>query len=199
MFRTRRSGSPSPRRGSSPRPVVPTSRSMLQRCSIPRCRCSRRPIIPRSVSGPAAVRKCGWGRGLSVGACNQSSACSQTAWFPAHVTCQWRGASCSNYLPVCSPSSGAACKRGVVLTLLANGFSKPVAGRRFCEADFHNSSDKQRSAEMRGGHGPPARSSERKVFANSGRRIERAQIYVYDRTSRTALASIVPFGMVKRE
>lgn len=133
---------------------------------------------------------------LIVGACNHSGACSQTARFPAHALCHWRGASCSNYLPVCSPSSGAACKRGVVLTLPANGVSKPVAGRRFCEAGFQNSSDKRRAAEMRCGHGPPAGSSERKVFANSGRRKRRAQIYVYDRISRTALAGIVPFGMV---
>ena len=46
---------------------------------------------------------------------------------------------------------------------------------------------------------PAARSSERKVFANSGRRIERAQIYVYDRTGRTALAAIVPFWIEKWE
>src|SRR3546814_9668707 len=69
-------------------------------------------------------------------------------------------ASCSNYLPVCSPSSGAACKRGVVLTLPASGFSKPVAGRRFCEAGFQNSFDTRRAAEMRCGHGPPAGRSE---------------------------------------
>src|SRR3546814_1270219 len=75
-------------------------------------------------------------------------------------------ASCSNYLPVCSPSSGAACKRGVVLTLPASGFSKPVAGRRFCEAGFQNSFDTRRAAEMRCGHGPTAGTSERKVFAN---------------------------------
>ncbi|WP_231729985.1 hypothetical protein, partial [Sphingomonas sp. CCH20-B6] len=62
--------------------------------------------------------------------------------------------------------TGAACKRGVVLTLRANGLSKPVAGKRFCEAGFQNSSDKRRAAEMRCRHGPPARSSERKVFAN---------------------------------
>jgi len=39
----------------------------------------------------------------------------------------------------------------------------------------------------------------KKVFANSERRIERAQIYVYDRTRRTALAAIVPFGIGFRE
>ena len=92
---------------------------------------------------------------LVVGACNHSGACSQTARFPAHAFCHWQGPRCSNYLPMCSPSSGAACKRGVVLTLPANGFSKPVAGRRFCEAGFKNSSDKRRAAEMRCGHGPP--------------------------------------------
>jgi hypothetical protein len=88
---------------------------------------------------------------------------------------------------------------GVVLTLHANGFSKPAAGRQFCEAGFQNSSDKRRAAERRCGHGPPAGSSKRKVFANSGRRKERAQIYAYDRTSRTALAAIVPFGIMYRE
>ncbi|OZS41314.1 hypothetical protein ASV53_24425, partial [Photobacterium sanguinicancri] len=67
------------------------------------------------------------GRLLVVGACNRSGVCSQTAGFSAHALCHWRVASCSNYLPVCSPSSGAACKRGVVLTLRANGLSKPVA------------------------------------------------------------------------
>jgi len=103
---------------------------------------------------------------LGVGACNRSGVCSQTAGFSAHALCHWQVASCSNYLPMCSPSSGAACKRGVVLTLPANGFSKPVAGSRFCEEGFQNSFDKQQAAEMRCGHGPPARSSERKVFAN---------------------------------
>lgn len=130
-------------------------------------------IAPETVIAP-------YDETLGVGACNHDGVCSQTARFPAHAICHWRVASCSNYLPVCSPSSGAACKRGVVLTLPARGFSKPVAGRRFCEAGFQNSSDKRRAAEMRCGHGPPARSSERKVFANSGWRIKRAQIYVYD-------------------
>ena len=136
---------------------------------------------------------------LGVGACNRSGVCSQTAGFSAHALCHWQVASCSNYLPMCSPSSGAACKRGVVLTLPANGFSKPVAGSRFCEEGFQNSFDKQQAAEMRCGHGPPARSSERKVFANRGRRIDWAQIYVYDRTRRTALAAIVPFGINGRD
>ena len=68
---------------------------------------------------------------VDVGACNRSGVCSQTAGFSAHALCHWQVASCSNYLPMCSPSSGAACKRGVVLTLPANGFSKPVAGSRF--------------------------------------------------------------------
>ena len=136
---------------------------------------------------------------VDVGACNRSGVCSQTAGFSAHALCHWQVASCSNYLPMCSPSSGAACTRGVVLTLPANGFSKPVAGSRFCEEGFQNSFDKQQAAEMRCGHGPPARSSERKVFANRGRRIEWAQIYVYDRTRRTALAAIVPFGINGRD
>lgn len=52
---------------------------------------------------------------------------------------------------------------------------------------------------MRCGHGPPVGSSEKKLFANGGRRKERAQIYVYDQNSRTALVAIVPFGIAFRE
>jgi hypothetical protein len=50
---------------------------------------------------------------------------------PAHAFCHWRGASCSNYLPVCSPSSGAACKRGVVLTLHAAMIASAYTYRSF--------------------------------------------------------------------
>jgi hypothetical protein len=86
--------------------------------------------------------------------------------------------SCSRFLPLAGSVllelsasvlaiTGAACKRGVVLTLRANGLSKPVAGKRFCEAGFQNSSDKRRAAEMRCRHGPPARSSERKGFGST--------------------------------
>lgn len=153
----------------SSRSVPATDARGMKMAITTRVGCSS-PARSRARSAPA----------LRVGACNHNGACSQTARFSAHAICHWRVATCSNYLPVCSPLSGAACKRGVVLTLSTSGFSKPVAGRRFCEARFQNSSDKRRAAEMRCGHGPPARSSERKAFANSGWRIERAQIYVYD-------------------
>src|SRR3546814_3839167 len=105
-----------------------------------------------------------------------SDVCSSDL-FSAHPFCHWRMASCSNYLPVCSPSSGAACKRGVVLTLPASGFSKPVAGRRFCEAGFQNSFDARRAAEMRCGHGPP-RSEEHTSELQSLMRISYAVVFL---------------------
>ncbi len=124
---------------------------------------------------------------VDVGACIRSGVCSQTAGFSAPLSATGGGILLELSANVLSPFIRRCLQTGRRAHASCQWFSKPVAGSRFCEEGFQNSFDKQQAAEMRCGHGPPARSSERKVFANRGRRIEWAQIYVYDRTRRTAL------------
>jgi len=72
-------------------------------------------------------------RAVHVGACNHSGACSQTARLSAHACCDWRGAPCSNYLLVCSPSAGAACKRALCSRSMPMGSPNPPPADSFAK------------------------------------------------------------------
>jgi hypothetical protein len=74
----------------------------------------------QSTSGLQSLEAAG-SKYLSVAARKHSGVCSPSERFRAHALRHWRAASCSNYLPVCSPSSGAARNRRCLLTLSAPG------------------------------------------------------------------------------
>lgn len=87
-------------------------------------------IVRREVAGGVAthaetlhnvLRSRIFGSRAGIAARNHSGLCSPSEQCPAHAFCLWRAASCSNELPACSPSPGAARTRRCLLTLSIPG------------------------------------------------------------------------------